>query len=143
MSDALSKLANLKAVAGFFKVADIPGIEVAPGVTLQLISGEKAMFSVVSFAPGSIVPLHSHPHEQCGTVLEGEMIFYMHSMNPEDGQRCGPGDFYVAPGGTLHAATPASDQPVLALDVFSPPREDYLEMFRQKYGREARGFAPA
>ena len=139
MSETLSKLEGLKAVADFFKIADVPGIEIAPGIMLQMIGGEKVMFSIVTFEPGATVPLHNHPHEQSGTVLEGEMIFYLGSL--ENGRKVGPGDFYVAPGGTPHGATTAGNERVVALDVFSPPREDYLELFRQKYGREIPGLS--
>ncbi len=139
MNETLKGMEGVKAIAGYFKLAEVPGVEVIPGVTLQLISGEKTMFSIVTIEPGVLVPLHSHHHEQCGTVLEGEMIFYMNSTNEEDGRRCGPGDFYVAPGGTLHAARSAGDQKLVALDIFSPPRENYLDLFRKKYGREAPG----
>jgi len=141
MSETITKLAGVQAIAGYFKLADVPSLELVPGVNFQFISGANCMFSIVTIEPGALVPLHGHPHEQCGTVLEGEMVFYMNSLNPEDGKRCGPGDFYVAPGGTLHAAAAAGDKRVVALDIFSPPREDYLEMFRQKFGYEAPGLA--
>jgi quercetin dioxygenase-like cupin family protein len=139
MSDTIAKLEGVKAIAGYFKAVDVPGIELVPGVTAQFISGKNMMFSLVTIEPGAVVPLHSHPHEQAGTVLEGDMLFFMNSTNPEDGRRMGPGDYYVATGGTPHSATTAGNERVIALDIFSPPREDYLALFREKYGREAPG----
>ena len=37
--------------------------------------GDKIMMNIVELAPGSEVPLHSHPNEQAGIVLEGEFEF--------------------------------------------------------------------
>ncbi len=141
MSETIDKAAGLKAIATYVQLANVPPVEIVPGINLQMISGQNCMFSIVTIEPGAVVPLHSHPHEQCGTVLEGDMMFYMHSMNPEDGRVMKPGDFYVAPGGTKHSATTAGNARVVALDIFSPPREDYLALFREKYGREVPGLA--
>lgn len=139
MSETIAKLEGVKAIAGYFKAVDVPGIELVPGVTAQFISGEKMMFSIVTIEPGAVVPLHSHSNEQIGTVLEGEMLFFMNTTNPEDGRRCGPGDYYTAIGGTPHSATTAGNERVIALDIFSPPREDYLAKFREIYGKNAPG----
>ncbi len=139
MSELMDKMAGVKAMAGFFKEMDVPGIELVPGVSAKFICGEKMMFSIVTIEPGAIVPLHSHPHEQCGTVLEGDMMFFLGSM--ENGQLMKAGDFYIATGGTPHSATTAGNERVVALDIFSPPREDYLELFRQQHGHEAPGLS--
>ena len=49
--------------------------ELAPGVFLRTMWGEKIMMSIVEIAANSEVPLHEHPHEQAGMVLEGEFDF--------------------------------------------------------------------
>ena len=49
--------------------------ELAPGVFLRTMWGEKIMMSVVEIAANSEVPMHQHPHEQAGMVLEGEFDF--------------------------------------------------------------------
>lgn len=131
-----------KAKHGYFNLDDVEAIELAPGVKAKLISGDKGMMSFVYIEPGAVVPLHSHPHEQMGTVLEGEMRFYLGSMNPEDSRLMKAGDVYVAPGGVPHSATTAHhDQPVLVLDFFSPPREDYIARFTQVTGKPVTGHA--
>ena len=47
--------------------------QVAPGVVLRLVWGERIMLSHVTFQPNSNVPAHSHPNEQTSMVLEGEI----------------------------------------------------------------------
>jgi quercetin dioxygenase-like cupin family protein len=95
--------------------------ELAPGVTARLIWGEKIMLSFLEFQAGSSIPLHTHPHEQAGVVLAGELEFVI------AGQRkvLKAGDTYFIPGGVEHGV-PRVAGPARALDIFSPPREDYL-----------------
>ena len=78
------------------------------------------MLSLVEFAPHSVVQRHSHPHEQMGILLEGELDFVV----GEERCRARPGDMWRIPGGVPHQVT-AGDQPSKALDVFHPIREDY------------------
>ncbi|QDU96775.1 cupin domain-containing protein [Lignipirellula cremea] len=91
-----------------------------PGVDIFTAAGEQLMLSYVVFEPGAVVEEHSHPHEQMGLLLEGEMIFII------GGERrtLQPGDMWRIPGGVPHSAI-ACDNKVVALDVFHPVREDY------------------
>jgi quercetin dioxygenase-like cupin family protein len=93
---------------------------IAPGVDIRVVSGEKAQMSFVTLTPGSQVPMHSHPHEQLGVVLEGEFDLVI------GGERktIRKGDTYVIPGGVVHGVPEVQTRSV-ALDVFSPPREEY------------------
>ena len=91
-----------------------------PGVNIFTAAGEEMMLSLVEFDAGSEVLEHSHPHEQMGMLLEGELEFII------GGERrvVKPGEMWRIPGGVLHSAK-AGPQPVRALDVFHPVREDY------------------
>lgn len=95
--------------------------ELAPGVTARLIWGEKVMLSFLEFQAGSSIPLHTHPHEQAGVVLEGELEFIVGDQR----KLLRAGDTYLIPGGVEHGVAPVA-APARALDIFSPPREDYL-----------------
>ena len=92
-----------------------------PGVDISTVAGDGIMLSVVEFEPGAVVDLHSHPHEQMGMLLEGELTFII------GGEKhvLGPGDIWRIPGNVEHSAI-AGEAPVRALDVFHPVREDYL-----------------
>ncbi len=92
-----------------------------PGVNIFTSAGDEMMLSFVEFEPRAVVEPHSHPHEQMGLLLEGELEF-----NIGDERRVmKPGDMWRIPGGVIHSAV-AGDTPVKALDVFHPIREDYL-----------------
>ena len=95
--------------------------ELAPGVILRTMWGEKIMMSRVEIAANAVVPMHSHPHEQAGMVLEGEFDFTIGGETTTLKE----GDYYIIPGGVEHGLI-ANDQPSVALDIFSPPREDYM-----------------
>ena len=99
---------------------DINRRELASGVFLRTMWGEKIMMSLVEISPNSEVPMHEHPHEQAGMVLEGEFDFTIGGVT----SRVKKGDAYVIPGGVEHHVK-ATDEPAVALDIFSPPREDY------------------
>jgi quercetin dioxygenase-like cupin family protein len=79
------------------------------------------MMSVVDLAPGSVVEEHAHPHEQVGMVLRGKAIFIIGSEQ----KTLQAGDLYRIPGHVRHMVI-ALDQPVQALDIFCPVREEYL-----------------
>jgi quercetin dioxygenase-like cupin family protein len=92
-----------------------------PGVEIRTTAGHQLMLSVVRFEPGSVVPDHSHPHEQMGMMISGRLEFTV-----DDTTRVlGPGDIWRIPGGVVHSVR-ALEEPAVALDVFHPIREDYL-----------------
>jgi quercetin dioxygenase-like cupin family protein len=102
----------------------LPGKEIAKGVTIKPLAGDHAMLNYVEFAPHGEVPLHAHPHEQLGVILEGDF-----EMQIGDEHRAlKPGDTYVIPGGIRHSGR-AGKAGALVLDVFYPLREDYLKLF--------------
>ena len=94
--------------------------EIFPGVQIHTTAGEKMMLSFVEFAPHAVVQPHSHPHEQMGMLLEGELTFTIGGET----KTLHPGDMWSIPGHIIHSAV-AGDTAVKALDFFHPIREDY------------------
>jgi len=78
------------------------------------------MLSLVTLAPGAVVPTHSHPQEQMGMMVSGTMEF---TIEGETRVLSG-NEMYFVPGGVPHAAKGGPGGAV-ALDAFSPPREEY------------------
>lgn len=104
----------------FLDVANRERKEMAPGVFIRTFWGERMLMSLVDLEPEAVVPTHSHPHEQAGVMLEGEMTLTVAG----ESRRLRPGDCYLIPGGVEHSAV-AGPQGAQVLDVFSPVREDY------------------
>jgi unsaturated pyranuronate lyase len=103
------------------RLADVSGFELAPGVSARPLFGDGAMLNLVELEPGAGVPVHSHPHEQLGHVLQGELELTIagepHVLTA--------GDAFQIPGGVEHAAR--SEGGCIVMDVFQPVREDYRE----------------
>jgi quercetin dioxygenase-like cupin family protein len=91
-----------------------------PGVDIRTCAADRMLLSVVDLAPHSVVEEHAHPHEQVGMVLQGRALFHI------DGEQklLQAGDLYRIPGEVRHKVI-ALDEPVRALDVFCPVRDDY------------------
>ena len=92
----------------------------APGVSARIASGEKLMFSLVTLEPHAVVPEHSHPHEQMGMMVSGEMELTVAGET----RRLMGNDIYLVPGGTPHNVV-TGPKGAVALDAFSPPRDEY------------------
>lgn len=74
-----------------------------------------------TFAAGVSSARHSHPHEQVGYVVSGEIDLVMDGM---DTVRLKPGSsYYVAPNVKHYIVTHAAS---VLLDCFTPVREDFL-----------------
>jgi len=65
------------------------------------------------------IPVHSHPHEQDGYLVAGEMVITIDGVNTT----VRPGDSYAIPSNTPHGAQLRAG--AIVLEAFSPPREDY------------------
>lgn len=113
----------------FYKLEEVPVVTLREGVTARFVVGGRMMMSFVHLAPGAEVPLHDHPHEQIGHMVEGTMYLTI----GDDERLVRPGDAYTIPGGVPHRAV-GGPEGGLALDIFAPPREQYLELARQAAG---------
>lgn len=101
----------------------IPVNEVAPGVRIRAPYGQNLMLSYLEMDEGAVVPLHHHPHEQGGYLIEGRMELTI----GEETRVVSAGGGYLIPPEVPHRAV-AVGGPALALDIFTPVREDYAEL---------------
>ena len=108
--------------AGYFDPQYVERRRLLPGVDAQLIWGERIMMGIIDIEPDAIVPWHSHPHEQCGRVLEGSAWF---ELKGHEKTLLVAGEHYVIPGYVPHQVT-ATDEGCVALDIWSPIREEYI-----------------
>lgn len=81
--------------------------------------GERMMVTLMVFDKGQKVGTHSHPHEQAGYCIKGRFELTIDGVPSEIGQD----DSYVIPGDTPHSYHILEN--AAAVEMFSPPREDY------------------
>jgi quercetin dioxygenase-like cupin family protein len=92
-----------------------------PGIRMKtLCFGERTLMTEFRLAAESALPLHAHLHEQTGYLVSGHMILTI----GEERHQMGAGDSWCIPGSVLHSAEAIED--AVAVEVFSPVREDYL-----------------
>ena len=111
------------------RLNDLEPLELIEGVNARIASSENIMLSHVQFEEGRLVPEHRHPNEQCGIVISGRVLFTIAGQE----HIVEAGDFFMIPANEVHSAV-AIDGPAVALDVFVPPRSDYLERQNQAFG---------
>jgi quercetin dioxygenase-like cupin family protein len=113
----------------FVNVDDLPRMALFPQALSGLVAGEQIMLSFLNMEEGCEVPEHSHPHEQAGLVLAGAFRFRIGSEE----KVTGPGDAFIVPPNVVHAGV-VEEGPARILDIFSPPREDYMARYN-KYAK--------
>jgi len=97
-----------------YKLA-LPGIE-----RKTLVHGEHTLMTEFRMRKGSTLPAHAHPQEQTGYLVTGRIRLTIGRTSAD----MRPGDSWTIPGGTKHRAAMLADS--VAIEVFSPVREDYL-----------------
>lgn len=85
-----------------------------------LVHGDKTLMVEFLLRKDSVLPLHSHPHEQTGYLVKGRIRLTV----GKELHDVAPGGSWCIPGGVQHSAEVIEDS--VAVEVFSPVRADYL-----------------
>ncbi|HET9903753.1 MAG TPA: cupin domain-containing protein [Xanthobacteraceae bacterium] len=107
-------------MTGFSSIANAPEEHISDKISRRVISGEQCMIVWWTILAGAHAAAHSHPHEQIFWMLSGRMDMRIGSER----RVCGPGEVGVIPAGVEHEAWFPEDTQVI--DIFAPPREDFL-----------------
>jgi len=86
----------------------------------KIVAGTHLMLAQTYLKQGALVPMHAHASEQMTYVLQGALKFRV------EGE-----EIIVREGEVLHIPASAAHQAealedTFQLDIFSPPREDWL-----------------
>lgn len=102
---------------------DLPAERLKGTLTRRMITGTSMMIAEVRFAKGDSVPKHSHHNEQLTYITAGALHFKL-GADGEHEVTVRAGEVLVIPSNTPHEAYALED--TIDIDVFSPPREDWL-----------------
>ncbi len=110
--------------AQLYRWEDVPLEQLNPKLQRRMISGEKVMLTRIFLAKGCVVPMHQHANEQISYVVKGALQFWLGS---EDSTpiTVHAGEVLHLPSNLPHKALALED--TLDIDVFSPPRQDWLD----------------
>ena len=101
----------------------MPVEELNPKIGRRLITGERMMLAHVYLKKGAVVPRHNHHNEQLTYVVSGWLRFWI-GEDESEVVDVRAGDVLVIPPFAWHKAEAMED--TLDVDVFDPPREDWL-----------------
>lgn len=119
-----------RASATYSSFEEVRPYKIWPGVLAHAVRGDRVAFALVELEPEVEVAEHSHPNEQAGFILEGTFHFTIGGETRE----LKPGDTYLIPSGVPHSAK-AGPGGTVAVDIFSPPRDEWEELERSEAKR--------
>jgi quercetin dioxygenase-like cupin family protein len=119
----MSNTANTKAFADIVIVngSEVKGSEAFPGLLRRVLAyNENLMLTEHTMEEGSVFPRHSHPHDQLAYLVSG----HIRVSAGDESFEARAGDSFVLHGGIEHQVWALEKS--VALDIFTPLREDYL-----------------
>lgn len=114
----------MPSTATWYRWTELPLETLSPMLDRRLINGDRMMLAHVYLKKGCVVPRHQHVNEQFTYILEGVLRFRL----GDDGAEVvdvRAGEVLHIPSNLPHEAEALED--TLDVDVFSPPRQDWLD----------------
>ena len=108
----------------WYRWDDMPKENVTEMLDRRLITGDRMMLAHVYLKKGAIVPRHAHENEQLTYILEGALRFWI-GEDESEVLDVRAGEVLHIPSNVPHKAEALED--TLDVDIFSPPRQDWLE----------------
>lgn len=99
---------------------DIEPEQLTSLITRQYIVGTNIMLARMVLKKSARVPLHHHRHEQVSHVVEGVLSFLLEGREVT----VRAGEILCIPPHVPHEVMALEDS--VALDIFNPPREDWI-----------------
>ena len=109
--------------AAFVALAAVTAYAQLPGITrkavqeqdLGSVPGRQAVVAHVEFAPGAIVPMHTHAGEEIGYVVEGEIELQVQGQATRIVKA---GEGFVVPANTPHLGKNAGSGKAVVLATY-------------------------
>jgi quercetin dioxygenase-like cupin family protein len=101
--------------------------EILTGIKIKtLCHGKSTLMSEFLLQKDAVLPEHSHPYEQTGYLVKGNIKLTISGAS----HNILPGFSWSIPAGVSHFAEILADS--VAIEVFSPAREDYLKFLNHE-----------
>lgn len=104
------------------KCSDENFINILPGIDVKTrVHGKNTLMSEFRLQSRAELPAHQHVYEQTGYLVSGKIVLFIGS----ESFVMTPGDSWCIDPEVEHKAEVLEDS--VALEIFSPSREDYLK----------------
>jgi quercetin dioxygenase-like cupin family protein len=103
---------------------DIEAEAMKGAITRKMIASDKTMIAQVFLKKGDVVPTHAHHNEQFTYIVSGALHFVLGEPDQAREVTVREGEVLIIPSNVPHSAVALED--TFDLDVFNPPREDWL-----------------
>ncbi len=103
---------------------NVPLENLNPLLGRRLITAERMMISQILLKKDCVVPKHEHENEQISYVISGALKFLLGEKQDEE-VTVRSGQVLVIPSRLPHSAIALEDS--VDVDIFCPPRQDWLE----------------
>jgi quercetin dioxygenase-like cupin family protein len=103
----------------FFKLSELEQKQPLPGGSARFVHSAHMTVAYWNLEAGTVIPSHSHPHEQIVNLLEGEFEFAVDGVQ----RRMEAGHVAVVPAHATHIGKALT--PCRVIDIFYPVREDF------------------
>ena len=107
-----------------YRWEDMPKEELKPDLARRLISTDRMMLAQVFLQKGCVVPTHAHESEQLTYILEGVLRFWL-GEDESVVLDVAAGEVLHIPSHLPHKAEAL--ETTLDVDIFCPPRQDWLD----------------
>jgi quercetin dioxygenase-like cupin family protein len=107
--------------AKHYRWSDIEREPLNPLITRQYVVGSNTMLARIVLKKGARVPVHQHFHEQISHVVEGALNFLVNGKDVA----VRAGEILTIPPDVPHEVVALEDS--VALDIFNPPRQDWID----------------
>ena len=127
---AVGKATPIAVALQYISWHTIPLEDLNPLLQRQFVVGQEIMLARVLLKKGCIVPEHSHYNEQLTYIVEGALKFWIDNREIT----VHAGEVLCIPSNMPHKAEALED--TVDLDVFSPPRADWINKTDQYLRKE-------
>jgi len=108
----------------WYRWDELPREQVSPMLDRKVITGDRMMLAHVYIKKGCVVPRHQHENEQLSYILEGALKLWI-GAEEKKVVIVKAGEVIHIPSMVWHKAEALEN--TLDVDVFSPPRQDWLD----------------
>jgi quercetin dioxygenase-like cupin family protein len=109
--------------------SDIAQEQINPSIARQFVTGERVTVARFELKRDGIVPRHAHENEQVSYIVSGALKFVFDDREVV----VRGGELIQIPPNVPHAAEVVED--CVAIDVFSPVRQDWIDKTDTYFGR--------